>query len=347
MSIVARERPGVYSDYEASGVIYRNNSSRTVGIVAKSSAAIGKIYNISRISDAENIFGKVGIMFTLCEMALKNGAYKISAVSVGSSDTNYQDAFNLLSTVDDVCAVICDSESVLIQKLLKASVISASENLKERVGIVAAAKNETLSTWISNFNNERIILIAQNPIDDNNQTLSGCVLAAAIAGIISKNTDPSTSFNGIALEGISGLTGILSEDDVDDYIKKGITPVETINSKVEIIRAVTSKTTSNGVTDSTFKELNTILIIDFVLKEIRNTLSSNISGQKNNGATRSSIQSQATLKLQEFLEAQMIDSYSPVVVSQSKQDASICVVELTFTVVRGLNQIHITANITV
>ena len=346
MSTIARERPGVYSNYEASGVIYRHSSSRTIGIVAKSSAEIGKIYNITKASDAESIFGKSGLMFNLCDISLKNGAYKISAVSVGDSDENYQGAFDLLNAVDDICAIICDSENLSIQNLLKTSVISASENLRERIGIVAAAQDETLSTWTTNFNHERIILVAQNPTEGN-QTLSGCILAAALAGIISKNTDPTTSFNGDALEGISGLNISLSEDDVDDYIQMGIVPFEIVNNNVEIIRAVTSKISSNGAIDNTFKELNTILIIDFILKEIRSTLKSKIQGQKNNSSTRSSIQSQTTLKLQEFLEAQMIDSYDQVAVSQSEQDASICIVKLSFTVSRGLNQIHITASVTV
>lgn len=347
MSIVARERPGVYSDYEASGVIFANKAGKTVGIVALAGGVVGQIYTITKVSDAKTIFGEDGLMVKLCQTALENGAYKIAAVSAGSSADNYQTAFDALKAKDDICAIICDSQSVAVQALLKESVVFASENLKERIGIVSASKTETLSTWAENFNNERIVLIAQQATGENGEELSGCLLAAALAGVVSKKDDPSTSFNGVNLEGVYGVNTSLSEDDIDEYINLGITPFEVVSNKVEIIRAVTSKTTLNGVDDKTFKELNTILIIDTVIKDIRKTLNNSLSGLKNNSVTRSSIQSQATLKLQEFLDENIIEAYDQVVVSQWEDDISICIVSLSFTVSRGLNQIHITASIKV
>lgn len=348
MAIIAKQRPGVYSDYQTSGILYSKKSGKSIAIVAKSSTETNKIYTIQKLSDAQTIFGKDSIMYSLCKTIFENGASNILAISAGNSDENYASAFKILEETDGINVVICDSTNVSIQQLLMQSIVNASLNKKERIGVIAAAKNQSeLADWASSFNNERILLVAQNPIGTDGSTLSGCILAAAVAAIISQYTDPSQSFNGVGFEGISKLNKALTEDEVDDYINNGIIPFEVVAGRVEIIRAVTSKTTTDNVPDKTFKEVNTILIIDEVIKSIREMLSKNISVAKNNVTTRSAISSQVTVKLQEFLDANIIDAYAVPNVYQSSDDSTICIVEIDFTVAQGINQIHITANINV
>ena len=348
MAIIAKQRPGVYSDYQTSGILYSKKSGKSIAIVAKSSTETNKIYTIQKLSDAQTIFGKDSIMYSLCKTIFENGASNILAISAGNSDENYASAFKILEETDGINVVICDSTNVSIQQLLMQSIVNASLNKKERIGVIAAAKNQAeLADWASSCNNERILLVAQNPIGTDGSTLSGCILAAAVAAIISQYTDPSQSFNGVGFEGISKLNKALTEDEVDDYINNGIIPFEVVAGRVEIIRAVTSKTTTDNVPDKTFKEVNTILIIDEVIKSIREMLSKNISVAKNNVTTRSAISSQVTVKLQEFLDANIIDAYAVPNVYQSSDDSTICIVEIDFTVAQGINQIHITANINV
>ncbi|CDB24501.1 uncharacterized protein BN706_00663 [Clostridium sp. CAG:557] len=348
MSIIAKQRPGVYSDYQTSGILYSKKRGKSIAIVAKSSAEANKVYSIQKLSDAQTIFGNSSIMYSMCKTVFENGSSNILAISVGNSDKNYTSAFKVLEETDDINVAICDSTNVTIQQSLMQSVVAASLNKKERVGIVAADENLTeLANWASSFNNERILLVAQNPINVNGNLLSGCILTAAVAAIISQYTDPSQSFNGTSFEGISKLNKTLTEDEVDEYINNGIIPFELVAGRVEIIRAVTSKTTTDGVSDKTFKEVNTILIIDEVIKSIREMLSKNISIAKNNITTRNAISSQVTVKLQEFLDANIIDAYATPNVYQSSDDPTVCIVEIDFTVAQGVNQIHITANINV
>ena len=347
MAIIAKQRPGVYSDYETSGILYSKKTGKTIAIVAKSSLEANTMYTLSRLSDVQAVFGNDGTMYELCKIAFENGATTICAVSAGDSDENYASAFTLLENIDGISIVLCDSTDLTIQQLLMQSVVSSSQNKKERIGILAAETQTELATWSNSFNNERILLVAQSPLDSDGNTLSGGILAAALAGVISQYTDPSQSFNGVSLQGFSKFSTTLSEDDIDTYISNGVIPFEVIAGRVEIIRAVTSKTTTDGVSDTTFKEVNTILVIDEVIKSIRETLSSNISTAKNNVSTRSAISSQVTIKLQEFLDANIIDSYMAPGVYQSSEDPSVCIVEIDFTVAQGINQIHITANINV
>lgn len=348
MNIIAKQRPGVYSDYETSGILYSKKTGKSIAIAAKSNAETNTVFNLQKLSDVQTIFGSDNLAYSMCKTAFENGIHNICAISVGDSDENYANAFDIIEKLDGISAVICDSSAASVQQLLMQSVVNSSLNKKERIGIISASENQTeLADWANSFNNERILLVAQSPIDSNGNKLSGCVLTAALASILAQQTDPSQSFNGVSLEGISKLDKTLTEDEIDTYIVNGIIPFEMVAGRVEIIRAVTSKTTSNGIADKTFKELNTILIVDEIIKSIREMLSSNISTAKNNVTTRSAISSQVTVKLQEFHDANIIDSYAVPNVYQSSDDPTVCIVEIDFTVAQGLNQIHIIANINV
>lgn len=349
LNIIAKQRPGVYSDYQTSSILYSKKTGKRIAIVAKSNAEANKIYNVQKLSDAQAIFGEDSVMYSLCKAAFENGSCDILAISVDDLNEDYKKAFKILEVTENVSVVICDSTESSVQQLLMQSVINASQSKKERIGIVSASEDQTeLTKWASQFNNERILLIAQNPVNLEGNKLSSCILTAAIAAIISQYTDPSQSFNGVAISGFSSLSKLLTEDEVDEYITNGIIPLEVVAGQVEIIRAVTSKIKSdNGVTDKTFREINTVLIIDEVIKSIREVLNDNILKAKNNIATRSAISSQVVVKLQEFLDANIIDSYATPIVYQSDDDATICIVEIDFTVSQGINQIHIMVNINV
>lgn len=349
MTTIAKQRPGIYSDYQTSGVLYSKKMEKSIAIIAKSKAEPNTVYSLQKLVDAKTVFGEESTMYALYKAVLENGAGSIVAVSVGEDTSSaYEAAFRLIAETDGIGVVVCDSTDLAIQQLLAQSIVDASRNKRERIGILAADGHESdLAAWANKFNSERILLVAQRPINSQGEELSGCILSAAMAAIISQYTDPSQSFNGAGFENISKLSKDLSEDEVDEYITNGIIPFEVVAGRVEVIRAVTSRTTTDGLMDKTFKELNTILIIDEIIKAVRETLRENISTAKNNATTRSAISSQVTVKLQEFLEANVIESYAVPNVYKSSDDATVCIVELDFTIAQGINQIHITANINV
>ncbi len=347
MSVIASKRPGVFSNYEASGIIYSSGQGKAVGIIAQSAGKINHVYSITRASDAEAIFGNSGIMTELCSLALQNGAKRIAAVSTGTSNPDYEAAFAALASESDVYVVICDSEESTVHNLLKTSVVDASEAMHERIGIVACSSTVDHSTWAAQFNSERVLLVAQNLADENGDSRSGCFLAAALAGKIAGTNLPTASLNGVQLDGISRLTAVLSENEVDEFILSGITPFEVIVNLAEPIRVVTSRTKTDNVNDTTFRDINTILVIDEVIPGIRTMLKKYLLGAKNNSVTRASIATQTTLKLQEYLDTEIIESYEQPVISQSKTDPTVCVVGISFVVAHGLNQILISTDIKV
>ena len=99
--------------------------------------------------------------------------------------------------------------------------------------------------------------------------------------------------------------------------------------------------------DSTWRELSTILIVDDVIPAVRAALRSRFARKKNTAQTRGAIRSQVIVELESKLVAEIIDGYGDVSVSVDAADPSVCVVEFSFAVAHGLNQIYLTAHITV
>ena len=76
-------------------------------------------------------------------------------------------------------------------------------------------------------------------------------------------------------------------------------------------------------------------------------LRSRFSRTKNTAQSRSAIRSQVIVELEKKLSAQIIESYGEVTVTASADDPTVCLVEFSFGVAHGLNQIYLTVHITV
>ena len=117
--------------------------------------------------------------------------------------------------------------------------------------------------------------------------------------------------------------------------------------KVTVVRGITTRTTTNGISDATYRELTTTLIIDSVIPAVRNALALSFARSKNNAQTRGAIRTRVILELEKKLAAEIIDGYDNVTVSVNADDPTVCDVGFEFTVAHGLNQIRLTAYITV
>ncbi|MPM52769.1 hypothetical protein SDC9_99531 [bioreactor metagenome] len=87
--------------------------------------------------------------------------------------------------------------------------------------------------------------------------------------------------------------------------------------------------------------------MDDVIPAIRSSLRSKFSRTKNTAQNRGAIRSQVIVELEKKLAAEIIDSYGEVAVSVSVDNPTACTVEFSFAVAHGLNQIYLTAHITV
>ena len=80
---------------------------------------------------------------------------------------------------------------------------------------------------------------------------------------------------------------------------------------------------------------------------LRNALRARFSRAKNTPQTRGAIRSQTVMELEKRVSREIIDGYEDVTVTASEDDPTVCLVEFAFTVAHGLNQVWLSAHITV
>ena len=344
MSMTTHERPGVYSSYEASTLVTGNEGAKVVGLAVLSEEGTpGTAVLVTSYSQAAEEFGSEDKAAVLARTILENGAAGVAVVPVANeTKTDYQAAFTALQGVEAVKIVVCDSTETEIQQALRDHVQQASQLRLERIAVVEGAKGETVTNLVqraAGLNSERVVLAAPG------QDTEG-LLAAAVAGAIAGETDPAVPLGGTRLAGTE-VTGRYGDNDLDLLIRGGVTAVEESGGAVTVTRGVTTRTKTGDAADSTWRELTTILIVDEVIPGIRDALRSRFQRSKNTEQTRGAIRSQVVLELEDRVSREIITGYDQVSAQPLESDPTVCLVEFSFTVAHGLNQIWLTAHITV
>lgn len=352
MNSILHERPGVYSSYDAITSLRGGRSVRVVGVAAKCKTGTPNVpVTITSYEMGLSVFGedKAGTygMSTMLKLLFQGGVSVVTAIPVGSSD--YANAFAALQSVEDVQIVVCDSGELAVQQALRTSLENASSAHRERIAVIGmnGASISELTTRAKALNSERMVLVGPNGLDSSGAVLPGMFTAAAVAAAIAATRDPAIPLNGTTLYGLGGVSGQYSDNDIDLLVRGGVTPLEAVGGVVSPVRGITTRTSTGGVDDSTWRELTTILIADDVIPSIRRSLRSRFSQTKNTAQTRGAIRSQVIVELESKLRAEIINGYNDVTVSIHDADPTVCLVEFSFSVAHGLNQIYLTAHITI
>lgn len=281
----------------------------------------------------------------LVKLLLANGAARVLAVPV-ANENGYEAAFALVQEQEGVNVVICDSEKLAVQQKLRDSVMSASAERRERIAVVAGAAGETAEALVKRageLNSERVVLVAPAV----SQEAGGAWVAAAVAGAICGGSDPALPLGGAELQGISALEKRLDESEVDALIRGGVTPVERVGGSCWVIRGVTTRTKTGQASDQTWRDLTTILVVDDVIPGVREALRARFPRAKNTAQTRGAVQSLVVEVLERKLAAEVITGYDAVEVTALADEPGICLVTFGFTVTHGMDQIWLSAEVTV
>ena len=352
MKGIIHERPGVYSSYDASAAVRGGRAARTVGVAAKSASGTANAavrltsYEMGLSAFGEDAEGTPG-MSAILKLLFLGGASTVVAVKVDEDD--YAAAFRVLQTVENLQVIVCDSGELTVQQALRVSLESASAARRERIAVVGMSDASTadLTERAKALNSERMVLVGPDGLDGTGKPVSGVFTAAAVAAAVAMTRDPAIPLNGTPLNGLTGVSVDYTDSEIDVLVRGGVTPLEAVGGVVSPVRGITTRTTTGGADDTTWRELTTILIADDVIPAIRQSLRSRFSQTKNTVQTRGAIRSQTIVELENKLRAEIIDSYSDVAVSASEEDPTICLVEFSFAVAHGLNQIYLTAHITI
>ena len=295
-------------------------------------------------------FGSTGgqDMTELIRLALKNGAAGVVAVPVADEE-GYEAAFAALAAMDDIGVVICDSVDREVQQSLRDSAAAASAARRERIAVAAGGAGETVTELLERakaLNSERVVLVAPGHRRGRGRP-SPASLAAAVAGAIAGTTDPALPWGARCSADCMGWRQPMGDNDLDLLIRGGVTPAERTGGVTSVVRGVTTRTTTDGTADTTWRELSTILVVDDVIPGIRSALRSKFHRAKNTEQSRGAIRSQVVLELENRKEREIISGYDNVAVSADPDTPTVCQVEFSFSAAQGLNQIWLTAHITV
>lgn len=343
-TITTHERPGVYSAYEASSVVQTSSAGSAVGIAGISSGGTaGQLYELTSYEEAVTAFGQDDSLTNLVKLLFLNGASAVAAVPV-TGESGYADAFSLLGAYEDLPILVCDSTTLTVQQALRDAVEEASGLRRERIAVVPGGADETPAELViraAGLNSERAILVASDAVEN------GAALAAAAAGAIAGETDPAVPLGGAELSGLTAESFSYTDTQIDTLIQGGVTPAECVGGEVSIVRGVTTRTTTGGVSDTTWREMTTIRIVDDVIPTVRDSLRAKFTRTKNTEQTRAAIRSQVIMELENKLSREIISDYGEVTASAVTDNPTVCLVEFSFTVTYGLNQIWLSAKITV
>lgn len=334
--------PGIYSSYEIRSSVAGGRRAGLIGLAAAVSTAAAEPVEIRSFSAAASIFGAGSNMTKLIRVLMQNGAAAVLAVPVLSGD--YAGAFASLMSDGRVAYMLCDSRDAEVHAAMKSAIAGANEASKYRIGIVEAEGNSSqLVTKAQSLNYERMVLCG------NREPSGGTPgsAAAALAGLIASSPDPAVPLNGSALKGLSGLAESYTDAQLTALIAGGVTPVAYDAGEHCVVRGVTTRTATAGEPDSSWREINTVLIIDDVIPTVRSSLKKSFTGSKNNARTRGAVRTQVIIELEDKLRKEIIESYGDVSVTADSSDPTLCVVSFGFTVAHGLNSISLEACITV
>ena len=350
MSITYHERPGVYSDYDASSIVAVGTAQRVIALIGTSSAQAG-VYTLTSYAGAQDVFGADSQLGKMLKLAYQNGAGTVLAYPVAEdSAAAYSPAVSAILAEKRSSLCVLGSALEAVQTAFCTALSGAAQQKGECIGFcgMGAATAAQLGARAQKLNCERVVFVGpQVYAAGETAAQDGCMAAAALAGALAAERDPALPLSGLELQGLTGVTAVYSDTEYDALVAAGVTALECEGGRVQVIRALTTRSKTGGSADKTYRELTTMLILDELIPAIRTALRTKFAHAKNNALTRKAIRNQVVLELAERVEREIIEGYDKLTVTAAQDDRTTCVVEFEFTVVQGLNRILLTAHMNV
>lgn len=323
-------RPGVFTQVDVYGGGAAASSSG-IAVVAQGGPGDtpGAVVKLAGAITTELTGGTV--LFALTNALLGAGVRPVYAVPAGG---DYSAAFATCEALP-VTAVVCDENA----QNLADHVAHCGETAKERIGFIGISDAALACETAAALNHPHVVITCDGG------TKAG--LAAAGLAALASRKEAMQSFSSAEIPFEEPFDGTLTQAQVEELLGAGVTPFEDSYGQVQCIRAVTTKTQTNGILDRTFSDLSTVLAVQDVITSIRSAVKLRLRGLRNNPITRESIASQIVVELQAKRSLGIIDSFDPPRVEPHPQDAGICVATIAVRVAPEIQQIVISAQFVV
>lgn len=342
---IGKYRPGVWSSYTITPSYTGTREALAVAVIAQLSLEEELQPVVIKRGDiitpgtllaeiAEPLFGAGLQQFTV--YSTKEGAIDAAA---------HTTALKALMAAGTMDLVVIQNATQEVLGAAKEFAETSSENQKELLVFAGSPASASVATYLAqSINSPRVVISYGTAFTAGSETGSSFLGAVSLCAAVAVLEDPSVSLTGWKLPGIARVTGA-TYDQVETLLEAGATPLVQTGSGVEAVRILTTCTTLDGSPSRAFTPINTILIIDTVMKALRQSLASFLSGAKNSAQTLSAVASQITVLLGDFQDRGIITGYGAPKVYCETDNPEVCIAEVSFTAAYLINQIHIQAQI--
>ena len=161
MSITYHERPGVYSDYDASSIVAVGTAQRVIALIGVSSAQAG-VYTLTSYAGAQDVFGADSQLGKMLKLAYQNGAGTVLAYPVAEdSAAAYSPAVSAILAEKQASLCVLGSALEAVQTAFCTALSGAAQQKGECIGIcgMGAATAAQLGARAQKLNCERVVLV--------------------------------------------------------------------------------------------------------------------------------------------------------------------------------------------
>ncbi len=345
---ISSYRPGVYSSYTVTPSYTGAVEALTVGVIGELGMSESGPVRIGRerVLDAGTPLSALGgILFAaglpefwVCSLQQGEDGARPDAAA-------YKAAMEALGEAAELSLLVVESGQQAVLEAARDFALAQSESQRELLVFAGAEGNHTAAgTLAGAINCPRVVLTYGAVPPNGAESASPFWGAAALCGAVAVLEDPSVSLTGQLLPGVGKVSGATYAQ-VEGLLAAGVTPLAQTGAGVEAVRVLTTSTTLEGTANRSFSPINSILIIDYVMRALRRSLAALLRGAKNSPSTLSAVSSQLTVLLGDFLERGIITGYEAPRVSCPPETPEVCVAQVSFRAAYLINQIHIRAQI--
>lgn len=336
-------RPGVYSSYTVTPSYTGAREALPVGIVGRLGLDGDQPVLIRR---GDTLTGGT-LAATAARLLFGAGLQEFWAcpVAEGADAAAYTAALEALGEAGEVALIAIEDSAA--DTLTAAAVFAEARSQAQRETLVFAgcAGNVTAAAQLAKgVDHPRVVLCHGAAVPSGESQGAAFWGAVALAAAVAVLEDPGISLTGAELPGLTGVTGATYAQ-VEGLLAAGITPLYPSGAGVEAVRVLTTSTTQDGSPNRSFSPINSVLIIDYVMKALRRSLAALLKGARSSRQTLSAVASQITVLLGEFVDRGIITGYQTPRVYCLADAPEVCVAEVAFTAAYLINQIHIRAQI--
>ncbi len=341
---VSSYRPGVYSSYTIAPSYTGTREALTVGVLGVSLGMEQEGPQLVSRGDSLNGGTKIS---QGAELLFGAGLGSFWACSLGeeAGTEAWRSALDALGEAGSPDLVVLENAGADILAMAGDWAQKRSEDQRETLVFAGTGGDVSAGAALAQgVNSPRVVLSFGEAIPQGGQSGSPFWGALALCAAVAVLEDPSVSLTGQVMPGLEKVTGA-GHAQVETLLAAGVTPLCQAGNRVEAVRVLTTCTSIGGNPDRSFSPINSVLIIDFVMKALRRSLAGLLRGAKNTQTTLSAVASQLTVLLGDFLDRGIITGFEAPRVTIQPDAPEVCVARVAFTAAYLINQIQIKAEI--